>query len=51
MQNESDPFLLKEMGMCTRVSEYVSGVPVPVCARVDTYMIYTADTATRAGER
>lgn len=45
-KNQSGPLRLKG-----RACVCVSRVSVPVCARVDAYMIYTADTATPAEER
>lgn len=49
-KNQSNPFCLKGR-VCVCVCAHMSCVSVPVCARVDAYMIYTADTATPAEER
>lgn len=50
MQNESDPFGSEGRArVCVCLDMFC--VFVPACARVDAYIIYTADTASRTEER
>lgn len=52
MQNESDPFGSEGRArVCVCVCLDMFCVFVPACARVDAYIIYTADTASRTEER